>query len=451
MNLEDRLRSHLHSGPDMVDGSSPTAADITAAGTRRTNRNRAIAGGGIAAFTAVVLIGAAVALTGGGQAPTDEVAAPIEESQLTEGDESIIASSENDQIAEDFEEDDTFETQPEDSTFFDGPLPAFDSLVGVDGGFAGLRNRDGETTAVRSDDGVTFTEESTTGIPDGATFVELIADEGVFAVIFNRFDTGLTEQWIGTSANLVDWDLVEVDPSEGDLFQVDIENGRVIAATFATSSGFEDEQEAVDERASRGAGQLFVGPVGGPYEPRSLPEGDISQVTASGDTIVVLVDVASGRSILRSTSNGDWEEAAGTTSSSILFALNELDDNLFATGFDGSTFASTDQGATFTPVTDIPSAGSASVAGSVWVGDGTMAVYLETFADDNSSDRQLYLRDSSGWATFDITTAYDALGFGPGDFVIPMAVNDEELLLQVFPADGGEPAADPIYVPVAIG
>ena len=73
MNLEDKLRSHLQSGPDVIDGLSTTAADLTAAGQRRSRRNRAVMGG-TAVLAAVVLIVGAGALIGDSGDRVDEVA-----------------------------------------------------------------------------------------------------------------------------------------------------------------------------------------------------------------------------------------------------------------------------------------------------------------------------------------------------------------------------------------
>lgn len=450
MNLEDRLRSHLHSGVELIEESPASAGDVLAAGQRRTTRNRALVGVA-AAISAFVIVGGALTLAGGGDGDIDDVAtadidAAATESATIETESVETESLDSDSI--DSSAEDSFAGDGAGSDFFDGPLPAFDVIVGVDDAFAGLRNRDGVATALRSDDGVEFAEEPTTGIPVGATFPELVTDDGIFAAAFELFDGQDFQTWIGTSENLTDWTLIEVESSEGEqvqLIDIDIEDGRILAQAISFS-------ESEEEGGGFGGQQLLIGPPGGPYDATGLPEGATAQVSASGNATLLVVDSATGRDVLRSTNGGVFEPVSGIAPGAMVAALNEIDGDLFATGFFGATFESTDQGATWNPVREIPEADAlGNVSATVTSGGSTLAVLLDEFGPEGDINSQLYLRNAEGWSEFNISEVYEQQGFEPDDFVILVAVNDEELLFQLFPADGGEPGADPLYVSIPTG
>ena len=254
--------------------------------------------------------------------------------------------------------------------------------------------------------------------------------------------------WIGSSENLTDWDLVEVPFTDStgmglSLLDVDIDDGQVLVHTTPLNSA---DAEFV--------GQLLVGPVGGPYEQRSAPSGLISQVATLGDNQLVIAAVDGGieNVLLRSDRGGEWEPVAETVQSSGLFLLREIDDDLIAIGFSGLTFESTDQGNTFSAVDEIVSSVDQDRSSASLVsGDSTVAVSIETWDDNDTPVRNLFIRSAGRWSPFDIDAAYDAQGVGPNDVVQLVAVNDEEVLIQIFPSNGQELGAAPIYLSIPIG
>ena len=438
MNLEDKLRSHLQSGPDVIDGLSTTAADLTAAGQRRSRRNRAVMGG-TAVLAAVVLIVGAGALIGDSSDRVDEVATGD-----IDGPAALNDAAEAPPLTEGAGDAQLFDAELAPDTVVPAPPPVFDWVVGGDNGFAGLRNRDGEIVALRSADGVTFSEEATSGIPGGSEFVELIAEDDIFVSAFRSVD----QLWIGSSENLTDWDLVEVPFTDStgmglSLLDVDIDDGQVLVHTTPLNSA---DAEFV--------GQLLVGPVGGPYEQRSAPSGLISQVATLGDNQLVIAAVDGGieNVLLRSDRGGEWEPVAEIVQSSGLFLLSEIDDDLIAIGYSGLTFESTDQGNTFSAVDEIiSSVDQDRSSASLVSGDSTVAVSIETWNDNDTPVRNLFIRSAGRWSPFDIDAAYDAQGVGPNDVVQLVAVNDEEVLIQLFPSSGQELGAAPIYLSIPIG
>ena len=291
---------------------------------------------------------------------------------------------------------------------------------------------------------MTFSEEATSGIPGGSEFVELIAEDDIFVSAFTSAD----RLWIGSSGNLTEWDLVEVPFTDStgmglSLLDVDIDDGQVLVHTTPLNSA---DAEFV--------GQLLVGPVGGPYEQRSAPSGLISQVATLGDNQLVIAAVDGGieNVLLRSDRGGEWEPVAEIVQSSGLFLLSEIDDDLIAIGYSGLTFESTDQGNTFSAVDEIVSSVDQDRS-SAWLvsGDSTVAVSIETWDDNGTAVRNLFVRSAGLWSPFDIAAAYDAQGVGPNDIAQLVAVNDEEVLIQLFPSSGQELGAAPIYVSIPIG
>ena len=206
MNLEDRLRSHMHSGNDLFVETGPDAGAITASGRRRTRRNQigGAAAGGVVALALVFGITSQLSST-----DTDAVASPaLAEAELAPE----IESGDMSDVVEEAELDNFAEDEIGESMLVDR-FVEFELVVGVADGFAGLRTTEDGIVAIESDDGIEWVETQTTGIPDGAEIVALTHGSGVFAASIAGFDdAGIsTTSSIGTSADLQTWNVVPVE------------------------------------------------------------------------------------------------------------------------------------------------------------------------------------------------------------------------------------------------
>ena len=257
MNLEDRLRSHMHSGEDQFVENGRDASAIATAGHRRNRRNQigGAAAGGVLALGLVFGVASSIGDDVGPrelateELPTDDFAGPSEEAEVAESG-----------LAQDVTG----------SAIFDGSAAQFEIVTGVGDGFAGLRSADGVITAIRSDDGLTWTEAPTTGIST-ELFGQLIYSEGTFAAIFTTFDEniGVERTFIGTSSDLVAWGLVEVLPDAPDVFLggLAIKDGQLVSVAQSFSES-EDEADLDVTLLS------ITGPVGGPYETVPIPNAN---------------------------------------------------------------------------------------------------------------------------------------------------------------------------------
>jgi hypothetical protein len=446
MNLEDRLRSHMHSGEDLFVESGRNAGDISSAGHRRTRRNQfggAVAGG----MLVFGLVAGAVAISGAG---TDEdnlagsaaVAVQAEapgESALDDSALAADAGEGGDDSASVARAADASQLPPDsvasDSAFFGGPIPPFETVVGVGDGFAGLRYTDGVITAIRSEDGQQWTEAATSGIPERAMFVAITHEDGIFAVVFSRFSDA-QELWIGTSPDLENWTVASVEGSEGlEVFvtSVDMHEGQVIAPAVA----FNEQAESSEETVS--AARLYSGPPGGPYGAAELPVENPGQIVSSNGAIVVGDD----GSLIRSTNRRTWDLVSGGGAGDFwsLVGTNEV---IVALGFDNVVRESTDGGATWS-IVDLPGGPSTQRSSVTAIAGGSTVAVFVSMSDDEGLVRSyvINVRQAGVWSSIDLTGAFE-----PGVFVSPVAVNDEEAIIQLFDE---APVELPNYLAVPFG
>jgi hypothetical protein len=438
MNFEDRLRSHMHSGEDLFVESARNAGDISSAGHRRTRRNRI--GGAVAGGVLVFgLVAGAVSLSGtgtGGDRFASDRAESADGSTATAGaalavDDGTADFAELDNVAESAQL--PAAGTADDSQIFDGPLPPFETVVGVGDGFVGLRDTDGIITALRSDDGQRWTETPTSGIPQGAMFVDITHDDGIFAVVFTRF-VEAQELWIGTSIDLESWTVASVEGSDGlEVFVTSLAlyEGRIFAPAVALNEQAESAEDSVT------APRIYSGSPGGPYGVSELPVENPGQIVSSDGAIIVGDD----GSLIRSTNGRTWESisVAGTDGLWAFVATSEV---VVALDFDNVVHESTDGGATWSTV-DLPSGPASSLSSVTAVAGGsTVAVFVST-SDDEGLVRTyaVNIRQEGGWTSIDLGEAFE-----PGVFVNPVAVNDEEVIIQLF---DDAPIELPNYLTVA--
>lgn len=233
MTLEDRLRDHLRSTE--VEAPAPSVQSIRSVARRRTTRNRVVAAGAAAVTGLALFVGAAslmnessvVDLAGTTRTTmtSDEAAAPE-----STGESAVGATEEAAEL-----------TAPaadlgDIGLGFQRPL-----LVGVDGGFAGVQLTEAGVVALRSADGVNFSESPTSGFPEAAVVLQgpLVYDGGVFAVLVLgpvADGPGL----VARSSDLAQWTVESLPPVDGDgeeeafVQSVAIADGTVVAvgATF---------------------------------------------------------------------------------------------------------------------------------------------------------------------------------------------------------------------------
>ncbi|MFT7474446.1 MAG: hypothetical protein ACI81L_001371 [Verrucomicrobiales bacterium] len=444
MNLEDRLRSHMHSGEDLFVESGRNASDISSAGHRRTRRNQV--GGAVAGGVMVFgLVAGAVAISGTGtdgdnfaakpQATAADVVPEDGFDESTASAEAPLASDDALNLPQ-LQSADDMGLLPDDvasdSQFFDGPLPPFETVVGVGDGFAGLRDTNGVITAIRSEDGQQWTEAATSGIPERAMFVAITHEDGIFAVVFSRFSNA-QELWIGTSSDLENWTVASLEGSEGlEVFvtSVDIHEGQVIAPAVALNEQAESVEEAVS------AARLYSGPPGGPYGAAELPVENPGQIVGSNGAIVV----GDEGSLIRSTNGTTWDSVSGGGAGDFwsLVGTNEV---IVALDFDNMVRESTNGGANWS-IVDLPGGPSTQRSSVTAIAGGsTVAVFVSTSDDEGLVHSYVInIRRAGAWSAIDLTGAFE-----PGVFVSPVAVNDEEAIIQLFDE---APAELPNYLAV---
>lgn len=402
----------MHSGDDLFVETGRDASAIAAAGRRRTRRNQVggAAAGGLLALGLVFGVSS--------QLGDDE---PTEIASEAQGQ----AAPEMTEMAE-IEADDTIAAADE-ATLAPAFVP-FELVVGVDEEFAGLRATENGVVAIRSIDGVEWSESPTTGIPSGAELTVLVHDE-LFAATFTLFDdVSLTStSYIGTSIDLTEWTVVEVDlgddfdaPFLGEIALVD---GEVVAVTMASPPFDEDAESFPDQMVV-----TIRGPIGGPYTPDALElvGFGVGQLRSAAGTAMFALNTDEGADVVAS-AGADWDVVRGATFAE--FPTLATDGSALLL-IDSSGVERTDDGGrTWVPVdTDFVEFGPMSSATAV-TGDATVAV-LFAVPDDQGANVGYVLAAGASDALEEVTLG--AL-VPERAFVSLVAVNDEEALLEVFP------------------
>lgn len=212
MNLEDRLRHHLQSTE--THELAPDPEPIVRAAHRRTTRNR------VATIVVATMVGVGALL--GASALTNEPSvvnlAGAEEAAVAEvpveaAGNDVDESASTKEASEGAGELDLASTvEPSAMAGFNRP-----TLVGVDDGFAGLQVGAAGVVALRSTDGLSFSESPTAGFPDGVvSFMSpIVHDAGTFAVLFIADGPTPGTTSVATSADLLEWTVASL-PNDGE-------------------------------------------------------------------------------------------------------------------------------------------------------------------------------------------------------------------------------------------
>jgi hypothetical protein len=432
MNLEDRLRSHMHSGEDQFIENGRDAGAIVTAGHRRNRRNQigGAAAGGVLALGLVFGVASSIGDdVGPRELATEEL--PTEELPT----EDFAGASEEAEVAES-----GLAQDPTDSAIFDGSAAQFEIVTGVGDGFAGLRSTAGLITAIRSDDGLTWTEVPTTGITT-ELFGQLIHSEGTFAAIFTTFDEniGVERTFIGTSTDLVAWGLVEVLPDAPDVFLggLAIKDGQLVSVAQSFSQS-EDEADLDVTLLS------ITGPVGGPYETVPIPNVNfgIDRIVPTNTGFAMTVFTDGPAQTLSSVDGRLWTLAEIARSAQHYSTIASTDSALLSlTGVDlgGSSSLSvresSDGGFTWDEVA-LPS----SAANRRWwsfdvdTEDDTAAMLLQGPGGDEFTTVYGLVATSGGpWSSINLSPHVEH-----GATAILAAVSSDEVLLQIFAPPIGE-------------
>lgn len=202
MTIEDRIRNHMHAGPEAADAAD--VADIVKAGRRRQTRNRvgAAIAGGVLAIGAVM--GSAQLLNDSSQldvaGPETTVPTTIPEANLPE---EVVP----DEPPADFGQDSS-----EATTIPVGPFGPIDTIIGTEDGFVGLRSTEAGIIAISSSNGTDWDKTPTIGLDDAFVSNLITADDGTFVAVLELqpFDER-AQNAIATSPDLIDWSVEELN------------------------------------------------------------------------------------------------------------------------------------------------------------------------------------------------------------------------------------------------
>ncbi len=303
MNLEDRLRAELErSSRSTRVGIAPSVDELATVASSRRARNRIAGSAGAVAVSAVLLIAAFVAT----QPDDDTLIVAAEGSVDTSEAETAIADGANEATppADDADQSDTaVQEAPQDvgpesdepsvpTTVADDGEPqkpvdepgqidvggqalqgdegvlnvssresAVDFaggsgvlVVAEDSGYRGLATKFGDNGAMQvglsSPNGLDWAENQLVGVPEGATASILRPFHDGHVALFSRYDVDAQQRqtFVGTSTDLVVWDMS--DPLPGDGFATDLAVG---------SSGVIIIGDEFDPN-------VWLGPVDGPFE-----------------------------------------------------------------------------------------------------------------------------------------------------------------------------------------
>lgn len=429
MNLEDRLRSHLHSGDDLFVETGPNAGQITAAGRRRTRRNQ-IGGAAAGGMLALGLVFGVASQTGDGEqeefandAPSFEESAALPadpEASETNAAESTMSEIES----ADLEFDDV---AGDDEIRHAHEFVEYEVIVGVGDGFAGLRATGGGIMAIRSDDGDEWSSTPTIGIPDRAEITGIEHDDGVFAapfVVYDELAASFTS-YIGTSADLATWavDVVDFGDEFDDPFlnELVIANGEVIAVVLV-GPPFDD----VTEQGSDPSIFILRGPAGGPYASTILPDVGfgVSELTAADDVVMFVVTSDEGARVWASTSSGPWA-LVRDASLERFPTLASVGSSVFV--FDGLAVERSSDGGRRWDRVEVD--GLPDYSGATTMSSGDTLAALFVLASDEVLDAGYVL--AAGPADEFVIISTDNV-LPDNAFVLLAAVNNEEALLEVF-------------------
>lgn len=328
MNLEDRLRAELErSSRSTRVGIAPSVDELATVASSRRARNRIAASAGAVAVSAVLLIAAFVATQ-----PNDDtlIVAADPEADITDTDTDVAPDpvedtpTADDALASDTEVQDAPQevepsgpqpvptTAPENDGDGDdaqkpadepGPTavggPALQGDEGVlnvssresavdfaggsgvlvvadGGGYRGLASKFGDSGAVQiglsSPNGLDWAESQLVGVPEGAVASILRPFQDGHVALFSRYDVdaGQRQTFVGTSTDLVVWDMSAPLPGDG------IATDLAVGSSGVIIIGDDDEPN------------VWLGPVGGPFELTArLDAGMLFGVTTVGDEFLV--------------------------------------------------------------------------------------------------------------------------------------------------------------------
>lgn len=419
MNLEDRLRSHMHSGDDLFAESGQDVGAITSAGRRRTRRNQ-VGGAAVGGVLALGLVFGIASQTDGNE-PEEFADSAIESAEAE-----MATSAEESFLAEDDGAGEVI-TTPTGETFIE-----YEAIVGVDEGFAGLRATADGIVAITSEDGIRWLPLGTSGIPAGAEITGIVHDGGVFAAPFVVYDeqTATSMSYIGTSTDLVNWTVEQIDLgddfSDPFLDAVVLSDGEVIAVVMVWPP-FDDASE---ELVILPDPSVFTirGPVGGPYSatPLSTTGFGIGGLTAAEGVVMFTVSTEDGADIWAS-DGGEWTLVRQSPPEEFP-TLGGEGENMYLVDSGGAE-RSDDAGVSWIEL-DIGASILDSYSSAIVVSsDDTVAVLFSLVSDDGRNGGHVLVA-GAGDALEEVALE----GFVPGPaFVNLVAVNTEEALIEVFP------------------
>lgn len=434
MNLEDRLRSHMHSGDDLFAESGQDVGAITSAGRRRTRRNQ-VGGAAVGGVLALGLVFGIASQTDGNE---PEEFAGEDSAEISALDMESGVASDDPSASGPIDED-----PPSTGECIDcGPVPPpliehetfieYEAIVGVDEGFAGLRATEDGIVAITSEDGIRWLPLGTSGIPAGAEITGIVHDGGVFAAPFVVYDeqTATSMSYIGTSTDLVNWTVEQIDLgddfSDPFLDAVVLSDGEVIAVVMVWPP-FDDASE---ELVILPDPSIFTirGPVGGPYSatPLSTTGFGIGGLTAADGVVMFTVSTEDGADIWAS-DGGEWTLVRQSPPEEFP-TLGGEGENMYLVDSGGAE-RSDDAGVSWIEL-DIGASILDSYSSAIVVSsDDTVAVLFSLVSDDGRNGGHVLVA-GAGDALEEVALE----GFVPGPaFVNLVAVNTEEALIEVFP------------------
>lgn len=405
-DLETRLRRELsHSGSARPTGTAPPIAQLTGVVDRRRRRNRLVLSLGAFVVVAGLIAGGAASLlddtsdvlavgddTGDvdlADTETDtqlspETEAEAESEPLVAGVESEPSVGEQDEPGDVVDESTELATTPDDETIgqvanlddarvesrssavdFFGSSGVF--IVPSPNGLGGLATRfddtGTETIGLVSANGLDWEEVVVTGIPDGAAPVSLQTYQGVHVAHFERNALGERSAWVGTSSDLVNWELAE--PLEGEFV---VAQRVLVGPNGVVVLGDSEEPD------------VWSGPIGGPYEVREQVPADAIATAAvvDGEFVVMGFDAATSQQVLLRSSDGDdWVSEAFVNPSEAL-GFGDLDRSvwnqaatLLVSGPDDNvSYVSTDLGGTWLEINHGPGLSDLAFTSEVLAADG---------------------------------------------------------------------------------
>lgn len=351
MNLEDRLRAELErSSRSTRVGIAPSVDELASVATSRRARNRLVGSAGAVALSGTLLIAAFVAsqpdddtvvVADGGSdsalvdddafsaAPNEEVGEESAAVAPDEADDDNVERATPTTVAEKPVGplgDDDVEAAPDaisdvDPGIVSGTSPLQNALQGPEGrldvsvresavefaggsgvlivaddaGYRGLASKFGDAGAtlvgLSSTNGLDWVETQLVGVPSGATASILRSFDGGHVALFSRFDVdaGQNRTFVGTSSDLVTWDMSDPLPGQG--IATDLAVGP--SGVMVIGDDFEPN--------------IWFGPLGGPLELTArLDAGMLYGVTTLGNEFLVAGRSDLGATLFTSQDGQSW-------------------------------------------------------------------------------------------------------------------------------------------------